>query len=190
MTLKYAGIAVELREILLRDKPPSLLAASPKATVPVLVLPDGNVIDESYDIMRWALENSDPDHWWRYELATETQSLVKDNDLSFKKNLDRYKYADRYPEHPQVYYRSTAEEFLRELEQRLTSWQYLQADRITFSDIAIFPFVRQFALVDRLWFDQAPYPRLQDWLQWFLNSELFTNVMTKYPLWREATEDE
>ena len=185
MALNYAGITVELREVLLRDKPRSMLLASAKGTVPVLVFPDGRVIDESIDVMRWALLQRDPEHWWRHDLEEETNSLVGENDHVFKKHLDRYKYADRYPEQPQSFYRGKAEAFLRKLEQRLVLTRYLLDDQLTFSDVATFPFVRQFAYVDKAWFDSAPYPKLSAWLQSFLDSDLFLSVMTKYPRWYE-----
>ncbi len=185
MALTYANVAFEHREILLRNKPRSMLQASPKGTVPVLVLPGGRVIDESFNVMRWALTQSDPDQWWRDKLEQQTKSLVDENDGVFKKHLDRYKYADRYPEQPQSHYRQAAENFLHELEQGLADTRHLVADRMTFADVAIFPFIRQFAFVDKPWFEQAPYPRLRAWLQGFLDSELFIHVMAKYPLWRE-----
>ena len=185
MALNYAGITVELREVLLKDKPRSMLLASNKGTVPVLVLPGGRVIDESIDVMRWALHQGDPEHWWRRDLEAGINSLVKENDHVFKKHLDRYKYADRYPEQTQSFYRAEAEIFLHQLEQKLILSRYLQDDQITFSDVAIFPFVRQFAFVDKAWFDSAPYPKLNAWLQSFLDSDLFLDVMTKYPRWDE-----
>jgi glutathione S-transferase len=185
MALNYAGITVELREVLLRDKPRSMLLASAKGTVPVLVLPDGRVIDESVDLMHWALLQGDPEHWWRHDLEAETNRLVEENDQVFKNHLDCYKYADRYPEQPQSFYRAQAETFLLQLENRLVLRRYLLADRLTFSDVAIFPFVRQFAFVDKAWFDSAPYPKLNAWLQSFLDSDLFLSVMTKYPRWDE-----
>jgi glutathione S-transferase len=190
MTLAYADIPVEHREVLLRDKPAAMLKASEKGTVPILVLPGGSVIDESYAIMRWALDQRDPDHWWQDNLATETNVLVKDNDFDFKVHLDHYKYADRFPDHPASYYCQQAEKFLLNLEQKLVQRCYLQSDQLTFSDVAIFPFVRQFAFVDKTWFDQAPYPRLQTWLQSFLDSVLFTHVMRKYPVWQVGEIDE
>lgn len=185
MALDYASVTVELREVLLRDKPRSMLLASAKGTVPVLILPDGRVIDESADIMRWALSQRDPARWWRKDLETGAISLVKENDHVFKKHLDHYKYADRYPQQPQSYYRNEAERFLRQLEQKLALNHYLMDDQLTFSDIAIFPFVRQFAFVDKAWFDSAPYPKLQAWLQLLLGSDLFSGAMTKHPRWRE-----
>jgi glutathione S-transferase len=185
MTLAYADIPVEHREVLLRDKPAAMLKASEKGTVPILVLPGGSVIDESYAIMRWALDQRDPDHWWQEKLATETDALVKENDFDFKVHLDHYKYADRFPEYTASHYRQQAEIFLLNLEQKLVQHRYLQGDQLTFSDVAIFPFVRQFAFVGKAWFDQAPYPRLQTWLQSFLDAVLFTDVMRKYPVWQE-----
>lgn len=185
MALNYAGITVELREVLLRDKPGSMLQASAKGTVPVLVIPGGRVIDESADVMRWALDQQDPEQWWRNDLANETNALVEENDFVFKKHLDHYKYADRHPEQPAIFYRTAAERFLQQLEQKLTRRRFLMGSDLTFADVAIFPFIRQFAFVDKAWFDQAPYPSLQAWLQSFLDSDLFLNVMKKFPTWRE-----
>lgn len=190
MALVYAGVTLEQREILLRDKPLSMLRASPKGTVPVLVLPDGKVIDESADVMRWALAQNDPDDWWRDDLEQLSNGLVEENDLVFKLHLDRYKYADRHPEHAPSHYRDAAAIFLSQLEQRLAVTRYLLSDRMRFADVAIFPFVRQFAFVDKPWFDRAPYPGLQAWLQSFLDSKLFTNVMKKTPAWREEPTDD
>lgn len=186
MALNYAGIRLEHREILLSDKPRAMLEASAKATVPILKLPDGSIIDESVDVMHWALEQRDTDRWWQDELATQTLTLVEENDFSFKTQLDHYKYADRYPQQSQSDYRTQAETFLLQLENRLESRQYLMTDQLTFSDVAIFPFIRQFALVDKPWFDQAPYPNLQKWLQSFLDSILFTGAMSKYPTWDDS----
>ena len=186
MAIKYAGVPVELREVFLADKPPSMLAASPKGTVPVLVLPDGTVIDESVDIMHWALQHHDPDSWWPVGAGVEAQALIEENDFGFKPHLDHYKYADRFPEHSQQHYRTEAEKFLVKLERRLQHQQYLAGDEYTFSDIAIFPFVRQFAFVDKPWFDQSTYPGLQRWLKSFIESQDFLGTMTKLPAWKEG----
>lgn len=190
MALHYAGVQVEMREVLLKDKPPSMLAASSKGTVPVLIFPDGQVLDESYDVMRWALEQSDPEHWWVDELETEVEQLIQWNDGEFKGHLDHYKYFERYssgksPEHPVEYYRSQAEEFLVALEQRLSIEKYLLGKTISVADVAIFPFIRQFAFADKHWFDLSPYSNLQSWLTNFLDSDLFVSVMTKHPVWSE-----
>jgi len=190
MSLAYAGIEVEHREVLLRNKPDAMLQASAKATVPVLVLPEGRVIDESVDVMRWALEQSDPDHWWSQNDEQQAVELVRKCDFEFKTHLDHYKYADRYPENPQVIYRQKAEYFLTDLEQRLQNKKYLLHHRISYPDVAIFPFIRQFAMVDKPWFDRAPYPGLQSWLESFLSSVLFLSVMTKYPPWKEVKDHE
>jgi len=186
MALSYSGVSVELREVLLRDMPAALLDCSPKGTVPVLVLEDGRVIEESLDIMRWALATRDPDHWLAVDAATQLadiNGLVDANDRSFKPQLDRYKYAERYPEQPAAAYRRAGERFLQQLEQRLARTAWLCAGRMTLADVAIFPLVRQFALVDKPWFDAAPYPRLQAWLDGLLESVLFLGVMQKYPQW-------
>jgi glutathione S-transferase len=185
MTLSYAGVELEHREVLLRDKPQAMLDASSKATVPILHLPDGRVIDESFDVMRWALEQNDKDRWWRNELVELTLKLVEENDLQFKSWLDRYKYADRYPQQSQQAYRKEAEKFVCKLESKLETQAFLVDKQMTFSDVAIFPFIRQFAFVDKAWFDQAPYPKIQSWLQSFLDSTLFTNVMQKHPTWQQ-----
>ena len=183
MAIHYAGVKVELREIHLKDKPLELLQASAKGTVPVLVLSNEQVIDESLEIMRWAINQRDSSHWWQEKLVSTTNALIEINDSEFKQHLDHYKYADRYPQQTQLQYRDNAERFLQQLEQRLKDQQYLVGNEISFCDVAIFPFVRQFAFVDKHWFDQAPYPKLQHWLQAFLDSELFLQVMEKHPLW-------
>jgi glutathione S-transferase len=185
MALHYAGVQVELREILLRDKPVSMLAASTKGTVPVLLLPEGTVLDESYDVMRWALEQHDPDGWWSDSFEAEINELIQENDGKFKIHLDHYKYFDRYPEQSMEYYRSQAETFLAVLEKKLTTGRYLLGDSISIADVAIFPFIRQFSFVDKDWFDDVPYPNLQSWLDNFLGSNLFLSVMDKHTVWQE-----
>ncbi len=189
MTLCYSGVQVELREVLLRDMPRELPACSPKATVPVLVLPDATVLEESRDIMEWALAQHDPDHWQPQPGSPEAaaaRDLIAANDLEFKPQLDRYKYAERYPQHPPAWYRSQGEYFLDDLELRLTRHAWLLGERMSIADVAIFPFIRQFALVDRGWFDAAPRVNLRHWLDGLLQAELFTAVMAKYPQWRRG----
>lgn len=190
MALRYAGVQVELREVLLKDKPASMLAASSKGTVPVLIFPDGEVLDESFDVMRWALEQSDSDHWWLKEFEAEANELIQWNDGEFKQHLDHYKYFERYssgksPEHSVEFYRAQAEEFLTALEQRLSVEKYLLGKSISIADIAIFPFIRQFAFADKNWFDASPYPKLKIWLSGFLESDLFLSIMDKNPVWQE-----
>lgn len=187
MALAVSGIQVELREVLLREMPASLLAYSPKATVPVLVLPDGRVIDESRDIIAWALAENDPQQWLPAAsdgVQGTLDRLIDENDQSFKQHLDHYKYADRYPQQPAGVYRSGGEQFLQQLERRLQSHGWLLGERMSVADVAIFPFVRQFALVDKAWFDSRPYPQLHAWLTTFLDSALFARVMKKYPQWQ------
>lgn len=186
MALVFAGVSFELREIVLRQKPPSMLAASAKGTVPILVLPDGRVIDESIEIINWALDQSDPRQWRRESLLDVTDALVRENDFGFKVQLDHYKYADRFPEQSPLHYRSEAEKFLQKLEQNLGRHRFLLGDQLTLADVAVFPFVRQFAFVDKPWFDNSDYQHTQRWLQWFLASALFLDVMGKYAAWREG----
>jgi len=186
LAIANSQIAVELREIVLRNKPQQLIELSPKATVPVLLTADSKVIDESLDIMKWALQQNDPDNW--YQGLTEaqqqlSQQLIAENDGDFKYYLDRYKYADRYPEHTQEYYRQQAEKTLLKLEQQLQQHGYLVCEHITYADMAILPFIRQFAFADKTWFDQSPYPLIQTWLTEFIESDLFNSIMHKYPAW-------
>jgi len=186
LALHYSGIGLELREVDLGAVPESLSQASPKSTVPVLVLPDGRVIDESLDIMLWALRRNDPDGWLGEDEChvPGAGQLLEMNDYSFKQDLDHYKYAERYPEHTQQEYRERGEEFLRELDALLGEHAFLLGDSISLADVGIFPFIRQFALVDRDWFDSAPYRNLQRWLDGFLHSALFGAVMLKHPVWK------
>ncbi len=179
LALAVSGIAVEHREVKLRDKPAAMLAASPKGTVPVLVLPDGAVIDESLDIMRWALARSDPEEW----LSGDDPALIATNDGAFKHHLDRYKYPDRYPADG-VDHRAAALAILHGLEARLGEHAYLSGARFGLTDAAILPFVRQFAAVDREWFDVQDLARVQGWLEAGLGSALFARVMVVREPWR------
>ena len=185
MALHYAGIEVELREVLLKEKPASMLGASAKGTVPVLIFPDGRVLDESYDVMCWALGQNDPDQWRRQQSQSDTEKLIQYNDGEFKRHLDHYKYFERFPEYSQEEYRAEAEKFLVILEEKLNNQNFLLGDQISLADVAIFPFIRQFAFADKQWFDQSPYPKLQHWLAFFLESELFLAVMKKYPVFHD-----
>ena len=191
LALTYSGVQLEHREIVLKNKPASMLEASPKGTVPVLVLQDSSVIDESLDIMLWALQKSDPDNWLPEEekYSHQIMSLIEENDQVFKKHLDRYKYADRFPEHPQSYYREQGELFLDKLNVKLASQPFLMGNQATLADRAIAPFIRQFAHVDRDWFYQSRYQHLQLWLSQFLESELFQCIMKKWPLWEDRAQE-
>ncbi|WP_419905833.1 glutathione S-transferase [Kiloniella sp.] len=178
----------ELREIILRDKPAPMLAASPKGTVPVLILSDGTVIEESLDIMLWALKLDDPEGWLEPEGSNldEMLTLITRCENDFKCHLDRYKYAPRYENANPLEHRNEAESFLQELDQRLNTSQYLYGDKISLADMAIAPFIRQFANVDRAWFEQTPYLKLKVWLNNFLESQTFKNILYKYPIWKEG----
>ncbi|KAI2693571.1 glutathione S-transferase [Pseudomonas sp. TNT3] len=181
MALRYSGVAVDIVEVSLRAKPAEMLALSSKGTVPVLNA-DGQVIDESLSIMRWALAQNDPQDWLlKDDSAGQAQidTLIEENDQVFKVHLNRYKYAERYPEQPMEVYRAEGEVFLRKLDGLLAGRDYLLAGHPSLADVALMPFVRQFAHVDREWFGQTPYGRLQVWLQRFLESALFIGVMQK-----------
>ena len=188
LAIVNSAISVELREVVLRNKPQQLLDISAKGTVPVLLLPDGTVIDESLDIMYWALAQNDPDNWLANDLTEDIKQLIQDNDGEFKYYLDRYKYADRYPEQHETYYREQAEQFLIDLENRLSQHRFLCSDNISLADMAIFPFIRQFANVNTDWFQSSGYTYLNQWRQQHIESELFTSIMDKYPAWQPENE--
>jgi len=184
-----SGTQVSLREIILKHKPQPMLDASPKATVPVLILKDRQVIDESLDIMVWALMRNDPDNLLlkdeprKQELA---KALIDTNDNEFKPWLDKYKYADRHPEQREENYREQGEQFIGQLENLLAKHEQLLGLKPCIADFAIFPFVRQFAHVNKDWFSAAPYPNVQRWLSNHLASTTFTHIMKKYPTWLES----
>jgi glutathione S-transferase len=178
--------SLELREVVLKNKPAELIEISPKATVPVLQLANGKVIDESRDIAFWALEQASALIQAQYlptHLQLDIEELIDENDGSFKWALDRYKYADRYEE-TEEHYRELGEVFLAKLEKLLEKNLYLYSSKPCLADIAIFPFVRQFAHVDKHWFEQSPYPQLIQWYSELLESELFKSIMTKYQPWK------
>jgi glutathione S-transferase len=184
MALSYAGIPVETREISLKDKPAHMLQVSAKGTVPVLVLTNGQVIDQSLEIMQWALQQRDADGWLRAD-PQHAALLMAENDGSFKQNLDRYKYAVRFPEHAAEDYRQQGELFLDKLEQQLQQTSFLLSNKISLADIAIFPFIRQFSAVDADWFESSDYIKLKSWLQCMVESDLFQGVMVKYPTYTD-----
>ena len=184
MALKYSGINVEHREIELRNKPQSMLLASPKGTVPVLCMGD-TVLDQSVDIMRWTISQSDPDAWGNVDDAI-AQAWIAKNDGPFKTLLDQYKYPNRFPELDQAaVLKEALQIMLLPMEQSLHVTQYLMGDQMTWVDVAIFPFIRQFSMVDLKRFDDLPIPALKKWLAQLLDSELFDSVMHKYPIWRD-----
>jgi len=175
----------ELREVVLRDKPRDMLAASAKGTVPVLVDLGGQVLDESIDIMLWALNQHDPEGWLRPDLGDlQTMlDLIAQFDQEFKYHLDRYKYAERYPgANPQTH-RAAGATYLARLNAQLSETQHLFGDRLSLADMAIAPFVRQFAHSDQTWFSQQPWLQLQTWLDRLIGSEIYSQAMQKYPKW-------
>lgn len=186
--LLFADLPVALREITLKNKPAKMLAISPKGTVPVLQLADGVVIEESRDIMEWALEQQDPQELMNPKTLHQGNTLIEQNDQEFKHWLDRYKYADRHLEMTQTEYRQKGEAFLQILEALLTKNTYLLGDSVTIADIGIMPFVRQFAHVDRDVFYSLPYPKLQIWLKNWLAHPLFIQAMTKFQPWQDGDE--
>lgn len=178
LALAISRTRAELREVKLSAKPPAMLAASPKGTVPVLVLPDGRVLAESIDIMRWALANHDPENW----LARDDTQLIAMNDGPFKRDLDGYKYPERHGAAADAQ-RDRGLEFLQLLDQRLTAADQLCGPERGLTDAAIMPFVRQFAAVDPVWFAAQPLPQLQRWLSGHLASELFAAIMLRAAPW-------
>ena len=184
MAIAYAGIDVGLREVVLKDKPAAMLEASSKGTVPVLIDTNGRVIDESLDVMAWALDQHDSDHWLSGEGLQDP--LIDSCDNTFKHWLDRYKYAVRFPEHSEQWYREQGELFLDQLEHLLTHHRYLRSDSLSAVDIAVMPFVRQFAGVDTIWWSERPYPQVATWLEQLLESDLFKSVMKKYSQWQDG----
>jgi glutathione S-transferase len=190
MAIGAAGIRCELREVVLRDKPAEMIVISPKATVPVLQLPDGTVIDESLDIMRWALEHNDPENWLKPPDGSQGEAfeLIEQTETEFKPNLDRYKYPDRYPGVNATEHRAAGALFIEQLEERLAATPYLFGNDACIADFAIFPFVRQFANTDGGWFDALPCRHTQAWLEHFTTGTHFLSVMKKYPQWHNGDD--
>jgi glutathione S-transferase len=179
MALITAQIQCDVYDINFRDKPDAMLAASPKGTVPVLITNDNQVIDESLDIMRWALKINDPQDWITQQ-PKEQLTLIAQNDGEFKKSLDRYKYPTRFENEDCSAAKAKGLAFLTKLNNRLSGSKNLMGDRSQIADIAIFPFIRQFANVDRAWFDALPLPHLQTWLTHHLSSPLFKTIFKKH----------
>ncbi len=193
LALQVSGVPYDLREVSLKSKPPELLAASPKGTVPVLILPSREVIDESLDIMRWALAQNDPEGWLTQSALDEMLALIAANDGRFKHALDRYKYPNRYPLESGGDVRAFAQaqrfeaaSWLRTLQSRL-SQGWLFGNQPSLADMATLPFVRQFAHTDTAWFAAQPWPMLRTWLERFESSELFEAAMAKHKPWSYKT---
>ena len=178
LAIARAGIQVELREVVLRDKPDAMLLASPKGTVPVLVLPDGQIIDESYDVMKWALGSDNP--------SPVERALVKQCDAEFKPWLDRYKYPNKHDDYDRDETLNQAGIYLRLLEERLENKNFLSGDTRGFTDIGVAPFVRQFAHVDRDWFVESEWINVIKWYREFIEWDGFKKIMKKHPQWAEG----
>ena len=186
LALAYSGIDYEHREILLKNRPDELYALSPKGTVPVLQLNDKTVIDESIDVMKWALAQSDPEHWYTENIEVQN-SLIYQNDGDYKKWLDKYKYHVRFKDGSYEEYQYAVGEILKTYESILSKSPYLCGDKVTLADMALFPFIRQGAYVDLNWFN-AQFPKLSTWLKIFKESELFETIMKKYTVWKSGED--
>lgn len=193
LAIAVSGQRCELREVVLKNKPPELLAASPKATVPVLVLPEGEVIAQSLDIMEWALAKHDPEGWLVADLPAQL-ALIAASDGDFKRDLDRYKYPNRHAGQHEgdeqgfaKAHRASAALWLMDLQARLSRHDWLFGATASLADMAILPFVRQYACTDRGWFEQQAWPDLQRWLADWLKSDLFVGIMNKYTPWESGT---
>ena len=186
MAIHISGQKCELREVLLRDKPPSMLEYSAKGTVPVLILQDGKIIDESLDVIDWALNLNDPDDWQRSKDKEKTKELIKINDGEFKYHLDRYKYSKRYDNEDPEFHRKKCLKFIELINNELNNSEYIFDDNISYADIVLLPFIRQFRIADIEWFDSLPYDNLKKWLSSFLGSSLLNSIMKKYDLWKEG----
>ena len=183
---------VLLRDLVLSDKPAEMLTASPKGTVPVLVTPNGTVIEESFEIMLWALSMSDPDDLLftgDEKMLDKMLALIYLFDSEFKGDLENYKCAKRYSEINIIECRETCEVYIAQLERLLTEHKYLMADRESLADIALLPFIRQFARVERQWYLHSPYPHVRQWLNNYLQSKMFSKVMAKHELWLQNRTD-
>jgi glutathione S-transferase len=192
MALLRAKEDVLLRAIVTSDKPKEMLAISAKGTVPVLVLEDGNFLDESLDIMLWALKKNDPQDLLRASdpsILTEMLELIDECDVDYRANLTSYKHAKRFHIDTEIELRSACENYIQKLEDRLVSQSYFFGESLSLADLAILPFVRQFANTDKKWFRETHYKNLSQWLSTFMASTLFSKTMRKYPLWNEDHEE-
>jgi len=200
MAIFKSNQTVLLRDLVLSNKPEEMMQVSPKGTVPVLVLEDGTVIEESLDVMLWALHESDPKgllHCQQRSQSASTEEsflsemlkLINDFDNEFKTRLEQYKCAKRYQEDNIVECRGACQQYLQQLEQRLSKHAFLMSDKESLADIALLPFIRQFARVERQWYLQSPYPRVRLWLNNYLQSPMFSKVMAKHPLWLDSQQE-
>ena len=182
MALAYANITVELKEIFLRHRPQELLTISPKGTVPVLYVNKSTVIEESLEIMFWALKGNDPNGWYTSNKRKQL-NIINEYDIQFKYWLDRFKYYDRYHENDKKYYRDQCDKYLSKLEIKLKERPYLLSSKISLVDFAIFPFIRQSAYIDLNWFNSS-YKNNSIWLNNLMKSKLFLSVMNKFDVYQ------
>jgi len=191
VALLYAKQKIILRNVEFTNLPAEALAVSSHATVPSLVFTDDEYLDESWDIVKWATHQCDQDNWLGQdgEYLNDTEMLVEINDHSFTEDLRHYKNPANDAEHPPEYYRDRGEEFLEELNDMLEENDFLLASHMTIADIAVFPFVRAFALVDKEWFDKSPYPKLHSWLSGMLDTEWYRDAMKEHEIWEPGSED-
>ena len=191
MALKYAEQKIILRKVELSNLPAEALAVSAHATVPSLVINEHEYLDESWDIVKWAVQQHDPENWLgnENEYLQDAEMLVETNDYSFREDLKKYKNPDDYPEYPVEYYQLRGAEFLEELDEMLGENQFLLASHITIADIAVFPLVREFAMVDKAWFDKTPYSKVQSWLTHIIETDWFQDAMQKHEIWQSGNED-
>ncbi len=188
LALAASGTTCILREVVLAQKPPALLEASPKGTVPVVVLPNGDVLEQSLDIMLWALRRNDPQQWLPAndgDMAATLQWIAQ-CDGDFKAALDRYKYPNRFALADGLAQRALGAQYLQALNTHLATQTYLAGQHLGLADAAIAPFVRQFAHTDPAWFASQPWPHLQRWLTAFESSDRYLQVMNKFPQWQEG----
>ena len=189
MAIHASGQKCELREVLLRDKPPSMLQYSAKGTVPVLILQDGKVIDESLDVIDWALNLNDPDDWQRSKDKEKTKELIKINDGEFKYHLDRYKYSNRYENCDKNFHQKKCFNILIDVEKLISNENWFFGNELNKLDISILPFLRQFRIADPHWFDSLKQiPKIQKFLYNFLDSNLLNQIMFSYKVWGASSE--
>jgi glutathione S-transferase len=182
--------AVELRDVKLTNKPTAMLAVSPKGTVPILVVSASHIIDESLDVMLWTLGQSDPDNLLLSSIVelSDLLAFIDIYDSEFKPCIERYKCAKRYHEANLEACRNDCEVYIQDLEQRLSKHDFILGEHESLADIAILPFIRQFAKVERQWYFKSSYHNLKRWLNNYLQSALFNKVMAPYPIWEEGNE--
>ncbi len=181
---------VELRDVKLTNKPAAMLAASPKGTVPILVVSTSYIIDESLDVMLWSLGQSDPDNLLLSSIIelSDLLAFIDIYDKEFKPCIERYKCAKRYHEANLEACRNDCEVFIQDLEQRLSKHDFILGKHESLADIAILPFIRQFAKVERQWYVKSSYHNVKRWLNNYLQSALFNKVMAPHPIWVEGSE--